>query len=114
MDTTPTYDGIRYNSYQMTHQIQIDPTGNTKIEGTYLSEGNAVADLIEASRALSGDQMVFNYKIEIVDAMVKINANLDLKIGDIQQEYYVDVKRFFETITSKLQEPVVPKKVANH
>lgn len=56
VDKTPTYDGIRYNSYQMTHQIQIDPTGNTKIEGTYLFEGNAGADLIEASRALSGDQ----------------------------------------------------------
>jgi hypothetical protein len=56
VDKTPAYDDIRYNSYQIAHQIQIDPTGSTKIEGTYLFEGNAAADLIEASRALSGDQ----------------------------------------------------------
>lgn len=79
-----------------------------------IPEGYALDDYPTAeSMAVSGNQMVFNYKIEILDAMVKINANLDLKIGVIQPEYYADVKRFFETITSKLQEPVVLKKVAN-
>lgn len=56
LDKTPAYNDIRYNSYQMEHQVHIDPEGNTKIHGSYHFEGNAAADLIEASRALAGDQ----------------------------------------------------------
>lgn len=59
-----------------------------------------------------GNEMVFNYKAETLDHIVKINANLELKVGIIQPEYYADVKVFFETITAKLQEPVVLKKVS--
>lgn len=56
IDKTPAYDHVRFNSYKFEHEVQIDLTGNTKIVGSYLLEGNAAADLIEASRALSGEQ----------------------------------------------------------
>lgn len=56
IDKTPAYDHVRFNSYNFEHEVQIDLTGNTKIVGSYLLEGNAAADLIEASRALSGEQ----------------------------------------------------------
>lgn len=56
IDKTPAYKDVKYNSYHLEHEIQIDLAGTTKILGTYFFEGNAAADLIEASRALAGDQ----------------------------------------------------------
>jgi hypothetical protein len=65
----------------------------------------------EVSLSLPGNIFVFNYKISTLDGMVKINSTLELKSTIIQPEIYKELKYFLETLSSKLQEPVILRKV---
>jgi hypothetical protein len=109
------WDESPFKSEKRTFPIDFDHTFTDNFNAVIeVPEGYVVDDYPAAvSMGLSSNQMVFNYKIEVLDAMVKINANLELKTGIFQPESYAELKQMFETITSKLQEPVVLKKVAN-
>lgn len=64
----------------------------------------------EVSLTLPGNGFIFNYNISTLDKMVKINATMELKTTIIQPDIYQELKYFMETVSSKLQEPIVLKK----
>jgi hypothetical protein len=64
----------------------------------------------EVSITLPGNVFIFNYNISTLDKMVKINATMELKTTIIQPDIYQELKYFMETVSSKLQEPIILKK----
>lgn len=66
----------------------------------------------DVSLTLPGNQFIFYYKISTLDGMVRINSTLELRSVILQPTIYPDLKYFLETVSSKLQEPVILKKVA--
>jgi hypothetical protein len=78
-----------------------------------IPEGYELDDYPEAVKlTIPGGGALFTYEITPLSNQVNINVTVALKSSLIYPNIYPDLKYFMEILTSKLQEPVVLKKVA--
>lgn len=79
-----------------------------------IPEGYELDDYPEAVKlTIPTGSALFTYEITPFSNQVNINVTIALKSSLIYPDIYPDLKYFMEILTSKLQEPVVLKKVAN-
>lgn len=77
-----------------------------------IPDGYELDDFPESIEVMvPGDIASFTYKVEEIGDLVKISGGINFKHSFVPASFYPELKYFFGLVTSKLQEPVILKKV---
>lgn len=114
------FQGMRWNKNPLhaerrTFPIDFDYTFSDIYSSVIkIPEGYEIDDFpMDTHISIPGGSCIFRYKVTTTNNMISVSATTELKQSLVDPTIYEELKYLMEIYTSKLQEPVVLKKIGN-
>lgn len=109
-----SYDKNPFTAAYRVFPVDFDfPFSETSISNILIPEGYEVDDFPLAEKiTIPGGHVVFSYTPTVSGNALKITTKFEVRNPLVPQENYANLKFFMESVASKLQAPVVLKKIS--